>query len=137
MKTRKPNHLMTALVLVAAGLGLSIAAAPAQGGVLDGLPDIANLAVNGIPVAAAVLLTVQALKYAGLVTTDHSARRANVVTALVYGGVWLARSLAVAPELSVAFVIDTAFVALVGSLLAGLVYEGVSAVAARVSPPKA
>lgn len=98
---------------------------------MENLPEIAQLTLNGVPVIVAVLISVQALKGAGLVTDDVSARRANIISGLVFGAVWFARQVV---PMAVANIIDLAYVAYIGSLGAGLAYEGLKALAARFWP---
>ncbi len=99
---------------------------------LSQLPDGVLMIFGGIPTAVVVYLAVQAMKVAGLVNDGDGARRANIIVALIFGGLWAAQQFY--PALQPVFVILTT--ALTGSLLAGLGYVGIEKLIARWVTPK-
>jgi hypothetical protein len=91
------------------------------------LPNVVLLLVGGIPTAVLVFLVVEALKFVGLVQDGLGARRANVIVALILGGLWATTQFY--PTLAPIF--EILFMALVGSLLSALGYVGVQGVLGR------
>lgn len=87
-----------------------------------------DLTIGGIQVAFGVVVVVEALKHSGLVTSEDDYRKANVLVSLILAALWFVAEQV--PEAKP--VISTAYIALVGSLSAGLMYRGASAAAKNV-----
>lgn len=82
-----------------------------------------DLTIGGVQIAFGILVIVEALKHSGLVSSEQDYKRANIIVSIVLAALWF-----VSEQIPDAKpVIATAYVALVGSLSAGLMYRGVSA----------
>ncbi len=83
--------------------------------------ELVDLVIGGVPVAGAVLVIVQALKWSGLLRTENEIRIAVLVTAIVGAAVWAAITLF--PEIGP--VAQVLFTAIVGAAVATLGYQGI------------
>jgi hypothetical protein len=81
--------------------------------------EAGSIALGGIPVAVAVFVVIEALKWVGLLKGDNWVRIGVFITALLGGAVWAATQFW--PEI-VPFV-SVIVTALVGSFLAALGYQ--------------
>ena len=81
-----------------------------------------NVAIGGVTTLVGTIVTVEAIKYAKLITTGDQARLANVIVALLYGALFA--SIELFPQIGP--VAQTIFVALVGSVGAAIAYNKVT-----------
>lgn len=81
-----------------------------------------NIAIGGVTTLVGTIVTVEAIKYAKLVTTGDQARLANVIVALLYGALFA--SIELFPQIGP--VAETIFVALVGSVGAAIAYNKIT-----------
>lgn len=82
--------------------------------------NIVELVVGGVPVAVAVFVLVEALKWSGLLRTETEIRIAVLVTAIICSMVWTAITLF--PEIGP--VAQVLFTAIVGVAVSTLAYQG-------------
>ncbi len=83
--------------------------------------ELVDLVIGGVPVAGAVLLIVQALKWSGLLRTENEIRIAVLATAIIGSAVWAAITLF--PEIGP--VAQVLFTAIVGAAVSTLGYQGI------------
>lgn len=83
--------------------------------------SLVDLVIGGVPVAGAVLVIVQALKWSGLLRTENEIRIAVLVTAIIGAGVWAAITLF--PEIGP--YAQVLFTAIVGAAVSTLGYQGI------------
>lgn len=83
--------------------------------------NLVDLVIGGVPVAASVVVIIQALKWSGLLRTETEIRIGVLVVAIVSAGVWAAITLF--PEIGP--VAQVLFTAIVGAAVSTLAYQGV------------
>ncbi len=83
--------------------------------------DLVDLVIGGVPVAGAVIVIIQALKWSGLLRTETEIRIGVLVTAIIGAAVWAAITLF--PEIGP--VAQVLFTAIVGAAVSTLAYQGV------------